>query len=99
MQLSPTTLAKIRRQNDVTRRDLPSRVVSVSTLMALCGFYTSPAAVAPLVVLYVVIEVLGVVIYRRMDSRSARGYVFPLLCATFVGSATFSAIVILLNSA
>jgi signal transduction histidine kinase/ActR/RegA family two-component response regulator len=88
--LNPHSLkAKIRLQNKLTMRDLPSRAVSVLIVTALGAYYLPVTFVVAFFAAYLLVEMLGVALVRRMERRITRRNTIALLALAFLGSAQF----------
>ncbi len=88
--------AKIRVQNRLTMRDLPSRFASIMIASLLAAYYLSLQFVAFFFATYVLIEIAGLVLFRRMERRITRRNIVALLVLAFLGSSQFTALTVAL---
>ena len=88
--------AKIRVQNRLTMRDLPSRFASIMIASLLAAYYLSLQFVGLFFASYVLIEIAGLVLFRRMERRITRRNIVALLVLAFLGSSQFTTLTVAL---
>ena len=96
MSLTAPVIEKIRLQNRQTMRDLPSRFGSISIATLIAAFYLPLIPVALYYVVYVLTEVFGCIVMRRLDRRTARLWVGYLLGSATFGSSLFATLMVAL---
>ncbi len=77
------------RQENITLRDLPARSASVLIVVALSGFYLPLRFVVFTVLIYLVIEIWGILAVKQMQVRMRWLPYLSLLTAATVGSCVF----------
>ena len=92
MRISRLLKAKIRLQNRLTMRDLPSRAVSITLATAIATYYLPLAFVAGFFAIYVATELAGIVLLRRMVGGITVLSIACLLVLTFGGSLLFTSL-------
>ena len=77
------------RQENITLRDLPARSASVLIVVALSAFYLPLSFVIGTVLIYLVIEVWGILSVKWMLAEMRWLSYLSLLCAATIGSCVF----------
>merc|ERR1712000_341274 len=71
--LPPDVKSAIATQNDLVRADLPSRFASITLVSLLSLFFVPIPVVATIYLVYGLIEIIGVYVYKRLSKEVTIG--------------------------
>ncbi|MFV1605994.1 ATP-binding protein [Phaeobacter sp. JH20_12] len=94
--LSPDLVNSVSSQNQLVRSDLPSRFASISLVSLLSLYFLSFQAVAVVYGAYVLVEVVGLRVYRRLISEVTVRNTLLFAGSAFVGVCVFNSLSLLL---
>ena len=94
--LPPDVKSAIATQNDLVRADLPSRFASITLVSLLSLFFVPIPVVATIYLVYGLIEIIGVYVYKRLSKEVTIGSVLLFAGSAFAGVWVFNAIPLLL---
>ena len=96
LTLSPDLKNSVATQNDLVRADLPSRFASI-TLMSILSLYFLPMrTVALIYFIYALVEIIGVLVYKKLARKITFGAVLLFTSSAFFGVWIFNSIPLLL---
>ncbi|MDE4191290.1 ATP-binding protein [Phaeobacter gallaeciensis] len=94
--LPPDVKNAIATQNDLVRADLPSRFASITLVSLLSLFFVPIPVVATIYLVYGLIEIIGVYVYKKLSKEVTIGSVLLFAGSAFAGVWVFNAIPLLL---
>ncbi|UTS79775.1 ATP-binding protein [Phaeobacter piscinae] len=94
--LSTDHANSIASQNQLVRSDLPSRFASITLVSLLSLYFLSLQTVAVVYTAYVLVELVGLRVYRRLSSEVTLGATVLFAGSAFVGVCVFNSLSLLL---
>lgn len=96
LTITPELSASVSAQNKLVREDLPSRFGSITVISFLALYYLPFETIAAIYLSLVVIELIGVYVYGKLEAQVTPGGIAILVGSAFVGVMLFNAIPLLL---
>ncbi|AUQ53455.1 ATP-binding protein [Phaeobacter inhibens] len=94
--LSPDLVNSVASQNKLVRSDLPSRFASITLVSLLSLYFLSLQTIAVVYAAYVLVELVGLRVYRRLSSGVTLGGMVLFAGSAFVGVCVFNSLSLLL---
>ncbi|OIQ35798.1 MAG: hybrid sensor histidine kinase/response regulator [Roseobacter sp. MedPE-SWchi] len=96
LTLSPNLKASVSAQNQLVRKDLPSRFASITVIALLSLYYLPFKTVCFIYLSLAVIELVGIVVYRMLRHRVTVGGIALFIVSAFIGILFFNSLPLLL---
>ncbi|WP_411351929.1 ATP-binding protein [Leisingera aquaemixtae] len=96
LTLSPDLESSVAAQNELVRADLPYRFASITLVSFLSLYYLPMQTVGIVYFAYVLVEAVGIFVYKWLERQVTLGGIFLLSFSAFIGVWVFNSIPLLL---
>ncbi|WP_293574186.1 ATP-binding protein [Phaeobacter sp.] len=96
MTISSSLRRVVAAQNELVKEDLPSRFASISIVSLVSLYYLTLGQIAVVYGVYILVELVGLHVYRRLRQQVTMNSVILFVVSAFVGVWTFNTIPLLL---